>query len=268
MTRLTFEKSVRSFAAVGAIAVVVTSITVSTPALAKERPVVVAANPEVVTRRVTYADLNLASLPGEAALNRRVGSAVKSLCIEVTGGSILYMRSIPRIASAAHPRGTRLVLRLAEPSIVRVILPRSARRRSLRSASQSDFRSSASPAALSVAPGNGGHLGPSDRRLMMERLTSHRPQHFTAFHSAAEESARALAIDEWANEGGHMHAMSGSIVATPDAVQPYKVIFDHGDGLDTEEACGTVRECQARIRRCTKIPFYRSVFAEERPFAL
>lgn len=71
MTRLTFEKSVRLFAAVGAIAVVVTSITVSTPALAKERPVVVAANPEVVTRRVTYADLNLASLPGEAALTAR-----------------------------------------------------------------------------------------------------------------------------------------------------------------------------------------------------
>ena len=86
MTRLTFEKHGRLLAAVGAIAVVVTAIAVSTPALAKDGPVVVVANPDLVTRRVTYADLNLASLPGEAALNRRVGNAVNSLCVEATGG--------------------------------------------------------------------------------------------------------------------------------------------------------------------------------------
>ena len=86
MTRLTFEKHGRLLAAVGAIAVVVTAIAVSTPALAKDGPVVVVANPDLVTRRVTYADLNLASLPGEAALNRRVGNAVNCLCVEATGG--------------------------------------------------------------------------------------------------------------------------------------------------------------------------------------
>jgi len=47
-------------------------------------PIIVAA-PEVVARHVTYADLNLTSLPGERTLNRRVGAAVNSLCAEAVG---------------------------------------------------------------------------------------------------------------------------------------------------------------------------------------
>ena len=52
------------------------------------RAVVVIANPDdYVTRHVSYADLNLASAPGERTLNRRVGSAVSDVCSEAVGGS-------------------------------------------------------------------------------------------------------------------------------------------------------------------------------------
>ena len=100
----------------------------------------------------------------------------------------------------------------------------------------------------------------------MEHFTTSKPQHFMAFYSAAAEIA--LATDEWASEGGQMHAMSGYIVKTPHAAEPYKVIFDHGDGPDTEQSCGTIKDCQALIRRSTTVPVYRSAFRDQRPFAL
>jgi UrcA family protein len=49
--------------------------------------VVVIAHPEdYVIRRVSYADLNLATAPGERTLNHRVGNAVSYVCNEATGG--------------------------------------------------------------------------------------------------------------------------------------------------------------------------------------
>lgn len=61
---------------------------VTTPVGAKS-PVVVVANPDIVIRSISYTDLNLASSPGEVTLNRRVGGAIKSLCLEATGGGDL-----------------------------------------------------------------------------------------------------------------------------------------------------------------------------------
>ena len=58
---------------------------VTTPVEAKS-PVVVVANPDIVIRSISYADLNLASSSGEATLHRRVGGGIKSLCLEATGG--------------------------------------------------------------------------------------------------------------------------------------------------------------------------------------
>ena len=60
---------------------------IATPAFAQNRSVVVTAPRDdlVPTRRVTYADLNLASLSGEKALNRRVGAAVLGVCKESVG---------------------------------------------------------------------------------------------------------------------------------------------------------------------------------------
>jgi hypothetical protein len=77
--------------------------------------------------------------------------------------------------------------------------------------------------------------------------------HFTPFFSAAEETV-ASAEEAWTNEGGHMHARGGHIVQTPQSAKPYKVLFDHEDGTDTEQACTTMRECEALIRRRTPTP--------------
>jgi UrcA family protein len=53
------------------------------PAFAKAVPVIVYAPGDLLTRRIDYADLDLASPPGERALNRRAHAAVSSLCSEV-----------------------------------------------------------------------------------------------------------------------------------------------------------------------------------------
>ena len=74
---------------------------------------IVVANPDIVTRRISYADLNLASSPGEVTLDRRVGGAIGSLCLESTGGRGLYgvghlcrncawSEARPQIAQAVH----------------------------------------------------------------------------------------------------------------------------------------------------------------------
>jgi hypothetical protein len=87
----------------------------------------------------------------------------------------------------------------------------------------------------------------------MEQFTTSGPRHFTAFRSVAEEAATSRAAsEEWDNEGGRTSALSGYIVQTPDAEMAYKVVLDHENGPDTEQACRTIRECQAIIRRNTR----------------
>ena len=61
------------------------------PASAAESTLVVTAPDEALpTRRVSYADLNLASRVGEKTLHRRVGKAVTSVCDEAVGPSANY----------------------------------------------------------------------------------------------------------------------------------------------------------------------------------
>ena len=59
---------------------------VAPPAYGKERPVLVVAKPDILTRHISFADLNLASSSGERTLNSRVGGAIGGLCSEATGG--------------------------------------------------------------------------------------------------------------------------------------------------------------------------------------
>lgn len=76
-------------------AVVVTFVqfaVVAQPVSAKSRDVVVNAVPETITRRVSYADLNLATTPGQQTLNHRVGKAVEELCTGATGGHFEGLR--------------------------------------------------------------------------------------------------------------------------------------------------------------------------------
>lgn len=76
--------------------------------------------------------------------------------------------------------------------------------------------------------------------------------HFTIFRTAAEEVSDAKATDEWANEGGHMHAKSGYVVQV--STGGYKVVLNHEDGDDTEQYCDSMREGEAIIRRNTPRP--------------
>ena len=66
---------------------------VAPPAYGKTRPVVVVADPDRVVRRISYADLDLASAAGESTLNRRVGGAIRSLCTEAVGSPDLSIDS-------------------------------------------------------------------------------------------------------------------------------------------------------------------------------
>lgn len=78
----------RALAVCGASLATAVAIGVTaTPLHARPRaPIDVFAFPSgYVVRTVSYADLNLASAPGERVLKKRVGSAVNSVCLEAVG---------------------------------------------------------------------------------------------------------------------------------------------------------------------------------------
>lgn len=70
----------------GAVLAASAAITAAaSPVEARTRPIVVTGpSQDMVTRRVSYRDLNLASLPGERTLNRRVRGAVIGVCSEIS----------------------------------------------------------------------------------------------------------------------------------------------------------------------------------------
>lgn len=81
-------------AACAAVAVTTGAFVVGAPpAYGKSRPVVVVADPDRVVRRISYADLDLASAAGESTLHRRVGGAIRSLCTEAEGSPELSIDS-------------------------------------------------------------------------------------------------------------------------------------------------------------------------------
>ena len=115
MRNVLFERRRPLFSICAAVAVTLAGFAVSPSALATERPVMVIANPDHPIRRITYADLNLASAAGEATLHRRVGTAVHSLCEETTGG-------LPRFAWDREGRDCRLsTWAQARPQIDRAV---------------------------------------------------------------------------------------------------------------------------------------------------
>ena len=46
-----------------------------------------------------------------------------------------------------------------------------------------------------------------------------------------------------------MNIVGGRVVQTPTREQPYKVVLDHGGGVESEHAVATVREGEALIRK-------------------
>jgi hypothetical protein len=89
--------------------------------------------------------------------------------------------------------------------------------------------------------------------------------HFTVFHSAADEVACALARDNSAVEGSHMHAKSGRVVQV--SLDNLKVVLTHEDGSETEQPCATMRDGEAIIRRNTPTPAAKDAWQDrdERP---
>jgi UrcA family protein len=71
--------------ACAAVAIAVGGVTVlAPPASGRVQPLVVTANADIITSRISYLDLNLASAPGQLTLNRRVEGAIGNLCTEAT----------------------------------------------------------------------------------------------------------------------------------------------------------------------------------------
>jgi UrcA family protein len=93
-------------------------IAMAPEALAKEQTATVTAinDPDVITRRISYADLNLASLQGETTLNRRVGAAVGSLCYEMFPGAPSFWNNRCRntVLNDARPQMESAVMRARE----------------------------------------------------------------------------------------------------------------------------------------------------------
>jgi UrcA family protein len=88
-------------------------VALASPAFSKDQPVIVQGpSPDVVTKRVSYADLNLASRPGERMLYRRVGSAVVWVCNKaLPAGSMMY----------EHQDCTKVAWRGASPQIKQAV---------------------------------------------------------------------------------------------------------------------------------------------------
>lgn len=95
-------------------------VLLGSPAHGKQRPVVVTApalpDDDYPTRRVSYADLNLATMAGEKRLHRRVSGAVRVVCFEsVPSGTVYEVDSCRRYAwRGAQPQIDRAVMRARE----------------------------------------------------------------------------------------------------------------------------------------------------------
>jgi UrcA family protein len=110
----------KALSALAACAVALCGVAIAAPGIAKERRPIVVTGPskdELPTRRVSYRDLNLATSYGERTLHRRVGYAVKDVCIESVGGSATFHEaSRCRIFAwgGARPQIARAVQRARE----------------------------------------------------------------------------------------------------------------------------------------------------------
>jgi hypothetical protein len=100
---------------------------------------------------------------------------------------------------------------------------------------------------------------------MMNKSAKPTTSHFTAFHSAAAEVARASAKNRRATEGSHMHAKSGRIVQV--SHDHFKVVLTHEDGSETEQPCATMRDGEATIRRNTPTPPQRDASRDQTEIA-
>jgi UrcA family protein len=103
--------------AAGAIGIAVSPVQAREP----RALVVIGQSDDLVSRHVSYADLNLAVAPGERTLNRRVGYAVTDVCNEAVGGnstSFDYIHCSKGAWNGARPQVGLAVQRAREMAAV------------------------------------------------------------------------------------------------------------------------------------------------------
>jgi UrcA family protein len=114
MRNINFERSVRLAGMANAAVIGLSAFVIAQPSIAKERPVVVVAETDLATRSISFADLDLASSPGEVILSRRVRGAINSLCLETTG-------SDGRFWTLENDHCQTSAWKQADPQIVRAV---------------------------------------------------------------------------------------------------------------------------------------------------
>src|SRR5690242_7631590 len=90
MKRFVFGTRKNFFLVAAALSMALGGLTLATPAVAKAPLMTTVEKSSTSNRHISYADLNLASTSGEAALKRRVGNAVESLCEGVSSDEGAY----------------------------------------------------------------------------------------------------------------------------------------------------------------------------------
>ena len=113
---MTIEKTLSMFVA---LSVTLGVLNIAAPAAAQNKNVVVTApSQDLLIRRVSYRDLDLATLGGEKILVSRVGYAVKDLCLESVGPADFYAEFGCRgdVWSGARPQIKQAVQRARELS--------------------------------------------------------------------------------------------------------------------------------------------------------
>ena len=121
MQAINYNKGIAMCGAVLLSSVALLTAVTPTEVYARQKPVVVTGNPnpDIVQKRVSYADLNLASAPGKKTLVTRVRGAVRTVCDEAIGpgtgaGSTLagaYRFCQNEAWQGAKPQIARAVLR-------------------------------------------------------------------------------------------------------------------------------------------------------------
>lgn len=90
-------------------------------------------------------------------------------------------------------------------------------------------------------------------------------RHFTAFQSAAEETADKEMRDRWINEGGRFLVSSGHIIQIVGGEDACKALLTFEDGETTERHFRTTREAEAFVSRNTPRPPKRDTSRDQPP---
>jgi UrcA family protein len=135
-------KHVKMISTCAALAVAGAAFAIGSPAYGKTHTIVVIAPADIVSRHVSYADLNLASASAQHVLRSRVSYAIGDLCRQTTG----YIGPTFGFESAAVNQCSEAAWGQARPQIAGAVL------RSREMASTGQATVAAAAITISIAP--------------------------------------------------------------------------------------------------------------------